>query len=107
LLGKVPQPISEIVDEIAAVRVVRTDIVIVDRFLDQPTVGDRGIDCMGRCVSLREERAAVDLADKHAIELDARVRSNHLQVKNDSARLHSADHIAEDVHDVLGLHSSE
>ena len=54
-----------------------------------------------------EERSAVDLAEGSAVELDPGVRPDHLQVEHHSAGPDRFDHVAQDVHDVLRLYSSE
>ena len=54
-----------------------------------------------------EERFAVDLADDLPVDLDGRVRPDHLQVEDDPAGLDRVDHVAQDVHDVLRVDASE
>jgi hypothetical protein len=99
--------VFEVVEEVEAVQVVRADVVIVDRFLDQVSCSDGGVDRSCGRIRFGEERPAVDFADQLCVELDARVRSDDLKIEDDAARAYGADHVVEDVHDVLGSDSSE
>jgi hypothetical protein len=81
--------------------------MVVDGLFDELTGGNGGVDrCRGR-VRLREEWLPVKLADESPADLDARVRSDHLEVEDEPACLHCVDHMAQDVHDVLRLYSSQ
>jgi hypothetical protein len=81
--------------------------MVVDSLLDQLAGGHGGIDCCRGRVRLREEWLSVKLADESSTDLDVRVRSDHLEVEDDTACLHCVDHMAQDVHDVLRLYSSQ
>jgi hypothetical protein len=84
------------------------DVMIVGRFLDQDIVNDRRVDRLCRGVGQTEERLAIDLAHENAIlELDPWVRPDHLEIENHPSRPDRFDHPVQDVHDVLGFHSSE
>jgi hypothetical protein len=82
-------------------------VVVVDRFLNETAGENERVDGGRRSVGLSEEGFAVDLAQNPVIGLDDGVGSNHLQVEHRASRLDCVDHIAQDVHDVLGLHSSK
>jgi hypothetical protein len=83
------------------------NVMVVDSLLDQLTGGYGCVDgCRGR-VRLREEWLSVKLADESPADLDARVRSDHLEVEDEPTCLHRVDHMAQDVHDVLRLYSSQ
>jgi hypothetical protein len=105
--GQFPLLARELGDELSACAVVLARVVIVDRLLDQAALGDECIDGRGGGVSEAKEGLAVDLAHDSTVDLDARVGPDHLQVEHEPARPDCADHIAQDVHDVLGLYSSE
>jgi hypothetical protein len=70
------------------------NVMVVDSLLDQLTGGHGGIDCSRGSVRLREEWLSVKLADESPTDLDARVRSDHLEVEDDTACLHCVDHMA-------------
>ncbi len=81
--------------------------MVVDSLLDQLTGGYGGVDgCRGR-VRFRKEWLPVKLADESPADLDARVRSDHLEVEDEPVCLCCVDHMAQDVHDVLRLYSSQ
>ncbi len=107
VVGQIPLLVGEVVDEICARLVVLAYVVVVDCLLDQPAGGNEIIDGRGGGVSLVKKRLAVDLAQHSTVALDARVRPDHLQIEQQPARPHCVEHIAQDVHDVLGLYSSE
>jgi hypothetical protein len=82
-------------------------VVVVDGLFDEPAGGYGGVDgCDGR-VRFGEEWLSVKLTDESSVGLDARVRSDHLEVENEPPCLHRVDHVAQDVHDVLRLYSSQ
>jgi hypothetical protein len=99
--------VRKVFDQIRAVEVVLAHVVVVDRVLDKTAGENERVDGGGGSVRLSEERFAVDLAQDAMIGLDDGVGSDHLQVEHGAAGLHCVDHIVQDVHDVLGLHSSE
>jgi len=82
-------------------------VVFVVGLFDEPTSSDERVDGGGCGNSRAEERLTVDLAHLSAASLDDRVRADHLQVEHEPARLDRFDHVAQDVHDVLRLDSSE
>jgi len=81
--------------------------MVVDGFLDELTGGYGGIDGCRGGVRFREEWLSVKLTNESLADLDARVRPDHLEVEDEPARLHCVDHMAQDVHDVLRLYSSQ
>ena len=82
-------------------------VVVIDGLFDQTAVEDEGIDRRGGRVSEAEEWLAVDCAEDLAVYFNVRIGPDHLQVEHDAAELHCFDHVAQDVHDVLRLHSSK
>jgi hypothetical protein len=96
-----------VVDELGAVGEVRADVVVVDRLLDEHPALDAVVHRSGCGIGAGEQRLAVDLAQHLALGLDDRVRPDHLQVEHEPTGLDGFDQVAQDVHDVLGLHSSE
>ncbi len=81
--------------------------MIVDRLFGQSSAINLGVDrCQGG-VRLYEQCRTVDLADQFPVNFDAGIWPDHLQVESDAAGPHRSDHVAEDVHDVLGIYSSE
>lgn len=107
LVGDPPRLPFEVVDQVATVCVVAEDVVVVDGLLEQAAGGNERVDCCRRGVGLSEDRPAIDFAEKPAASLDSRIRPDHLQVKNRTSWPDRCNHVAQDVHDVLGLHSSE
>jgi hypothetical protein len=86
---------------------VLSHLVVVARFLDEEAGPDHCVDLGGGRVSGGEEGTAVDLANVFAFDLDDRVRADHLKIEDESVWPQSVSEAAQDVHDVLGLHSSE
>jgi hypothetical protein len=99
--------VCEIVDELCTVVVVLAHVVVVDRLLDQLSGADERVDGVGSSVSWAEERFTVDLADGLPVDFDGWVGPDHLQVEYEPAGLDRLDHVAQDVHDVLRVYSSE
>lgn len=62
-----------------------SDVVVVARFLGEEARLDRRVDRGGSGIGGGEERAAVDLADVLAVDLDERVRADHLEIEDQSA----------------------
>ena len=102
-----PFLVGEVGDEFRTVGVVLAHVVVVDCLFEQPSGADERVDGGGRGVGGAEERLAVDFADEAFADLGGRVRPYHLQVENVPVRLDCSDHIAQDVHDVLRVDSSE
>ena len=98
---------DKVVDELGSIGVVLADVMVVDGLLGKPSAGDEGVDCGGRRVGRPEKGLAVDLANDPPVDLDNGIRANHLQVEDQPTRPYCLDHVAQDVHDVLGLDSSE
>jgi len=98
---------GEGVDECGPIRVVLSDVVVVVGLLDKPSGLDERIDDGGCSIGHVEEWCAVDLADDLRLDLHGRVRPDHLQVEHQPAGLDRFDHVAQDVHDVLGIDASE
>jgi hypothetical protein len=86
---------------------VRADVVIVDGLLAQPPAADEGIDGADGSISAAEEGLSVDLAKEPVSDLDSRIGPDHLQVEHRATGANRFDQMAQDVHDVLGLDSSE
>jgi len=86
---------------------VLSHVVIVARFLDEQAGCDHRIDFGGGGLSRGEELTALHLAEILAGDLDDRVRTDHLKIEHEAAGGQSVSEAAQDVHDVLGLHSSE
>jgi hypothetical protein len=107
LTGQLPLLVGEVVEKVGPVVVVLAHVMVVDRLLDEPISSNKRVNAGGRGVSFPEERFAVDLADVSPADLDDRIRADHLQVEHEPAWLDRFDHLAQDVHDVLGLDSSE
>jgi hypothetical protein len=82
-------------------------VVVVGRLLFQQPLGDQEIDRGPGGIGSHEEGASVDLAKDGAADLHQRVWPDHLQVEDDSFRDERFSESTQDVHDVLGLHSSE
>jgi hypothetical protein len=99
--------VGEIVDEFGPVLVVISDVVVICCFLDQSTGKDEIVNGRGCGVGFLEQRVAVDLAEHLTLDLDDRVRADYLEVENDSTGFDRFDHVAQDVHDVLQVDSSE
>jgi CspA family cold shock protein len=97
----------EVVDELESVGVVLSYVVVVDCLLDQQSAFDERVDGGGGGVSAAEERLAVDLGYDPPVDLDGRVRPDHLQVEDNPVRLDRVDHMGQDVHDVLRVDASE
>ena len=90
-----------VVDKVRPVCVVLENVMVVDSLLDQLTGGHGRVDgCRGSVdgcrgsVRLREQWLSVKLADESPTDLDVRVRSDHLEVEDDTAYLHCVDHMA-------------
>lgn len=81
--------------------------MVVGGLLDEAAGAHERVDGRGGGVGLPEERLAVDLTDELPVDLDARMGPDHLEIEHHPARPHCVDHVAEDVHDVPGFHSSE
>jgi hypothetical protein len=103
----VPFLAGEGVDEFDPVCVVLAYVVVIDCLLEQPPGVDEVVDGFRCSISHLEEWIAVDLADASRIDLHGRVRPDHLQVEHQPAGLDRFDHVAQDVHDVLGIDASE
>jgi hypothetical protein len=104
---RLPFAALPVVDKVRAVCVVLENVMVVDGLFDELTGGYGGVDgCRGR-VRLYEKWLSVKLADESLADLDARVRSDHLKVEDEPACPHRVDHVAQDVHDVLRLYSSQ
>jgi hypothetical protein len=86
---------------------VLANVVVVHCLLEEPPRFDERVDGRGRGIGPAEERLPVDLADDPPLGLDHRVGADHLQVEHEPARPDCFDHVAQDVHDVLRLDSSE
>jgi hypothetical protein len=107
LSERLPFAALPVVDKVRAVCVVLENVMVVDGLFDELTGGYGGVDgCRGR-VRLYEEWLTVKLADESLADLDVRVRSDHLKVEDEPACPHRVDHMAQDVHDVLRLYSSQ
>ena len=107
MFGKPSLLAGKVVDEFSPVRVVVAHHVVVNGPLDKFVAPYERVDGGGCSVSATEERFAVDLAKDPAVALDRRVGADHLQIEDEPAGLDRTDHVAQDVHDVLGFHSSE
>ena len=97
----------EIGDQSDSIAVVIPHVVVVNRFLFEYLLGNQEIDCSSRGIGSHEQRAPVDLAQHRAVDLHERVRPDHLEVEDDPFRDERFSESTQDVHDVLGLHSSE
>jgi hypothetical protein len=86
---------------------VRSDVVIIRGFISQLSSSDGGIDRSRRRIGFGEQGPAVDLADQLFVQLDTRIGPDDLQVDDGPAWAYRTDHVAKDVHDALGIHSSE
>ena len=107
LSERLPLAALPVVHKVRPVCVVLENVMVVDSLFDELTGGYGGVDgCHGR-VRLCEEWLSVKLADESPADLDARVRSDHLEVEDEPACLHCVDHMVQDVHDVLRLYSSQ
>jgi hypothetical protein len=94
-------------EELGAAVEVFAHIVIVDRLLEQTALGDQRVYRRGCCVGLAQQFGCDELAYDPSVGLDPRLGADHLQVKDDPAGFDRLDHLAQDVHDVLRLYSSE
>src|ERR687892_896147 len=104
---KLPGLRCQVLYELRAGGVVLQHVVVVDRLFDEQARGHHRVDSGGRRVSSREERAAVDLTARRAPDFDDWIGWDHRQVKNHSRRDERLSEPTQDVHDVLGRHSSE
>jgi hypothetical protein len=107
LSERTPFAALPVVDKVRPVCVVLENVMVVDSLLDQLTGANGGVDGGHGSVRLREEWLTVKLADELPIDLDARVRPDHLEIEDDTACLDCVDHMAQDVHDILRLYSSQ
>ena len=98
---------GEVVDEIGAGAVVLAHVEVVNGLFEQPGGAYVSIDGGGGGVSEPEERLSIDLADHAAADLDPGIGPDHLQVQHEPVGLDRVHHVAQDVHDVLRLYSSE
>lgn len=99
--------VAEVRDQLGAVGEVGACVVLVHGFLGEPAPPDLCVDRSGRRVRLREQRLGLESADESAVDLDPGLGPGHLQVEDHATRAHRLDHLAQDVHDVLRLDSSE
>ena len=97
----------EIVDEGGSVDIVLQHVVVVECLLFEHLLGNQEIDRAPGGVGSHEQRAPVDLAQHRAVDLHERMRPDHLEIENDPFRDERFSESTQDVHDVLGLHSSE
>ena len=81
MIGQPPFLVGEVLDELGSIGVVLAHVVIVNCLLDEPSTADERLDGGGRGVGHAEEWLAVDLADDSPVDLDRRVRPDHLQVE--------------------------
>ena len=73
------------------------NIVVVDRLLEQAAGRDARIYGCGSGIRQSEERIPFDLTEESAVDFDARIRTDHLQVEDDTARFHRLNHVAKNV----------
>lgn len=102
-----PLAFLEIGNQGGSIDVVLPHVVVVDLFLFECSLLNQKIDGSSRGVGSHEEGASVDLAQDGAVDLHERVRPDHLEVEDDPVRDERFSEPTQDVHDVLGLHSSE
>ncbi len=76
---------GEVLNQLRPTGVVIQDVVIVDELLDEQLLADQQVDGRTRTVGPAEEPLAVDLAHDAAVDLDHRLRPDHLQVEDDPA----------------------
>jgi hypothetical protein len=107
LFRQSPLLVGEVVDQVRARPVVLADVVVVDGLLDETTRGHQIVDRCSGGVGPLEEGLAIDFAQHLAVALGSRIRPDHLQIENDASGPDRVHHVAQDVHDVLRLHSSE
>ena len=104
---ELPKAGLKVLDQVGSAGIARSHVVFVDGLLHQRSPGHERVDGGRGRVGLPKQRLAVDLAQEPLASLDARVGPDHLQVEHCPAWTHRLDHVPEDVHDVLRLHSSE
>ena len=94
-------------DELCAGGIVLGHVVVVGRFLLEQPLCDEQVDRCARGVGRVEQRGAVRYAEEASVQFDARMGPYHLQVERDPLGDERFSRAAQDVHDVLGLDSSE
>jgi hypothetical protein len=107
VVGEPPLLAREVLDELPSRGVALENVVVVHRLLEETTRRDQGLNGRDGRVCLPEERLTVDLEDDPAVDLDARIRADHLQVQDKATELDRFEHATQDVHDVLRIDSSE
>ena len=112
LRGQLTLLVLEVIDQIGAARVVLAHVVVIDASLDKLPLDklpltDKRLDGSGRSVSPAKQWLPVDRAEETVCDLDAGVGPDHLQVEHRPTGTNRLDHVAQDVHDVLRLDSSE
>lgn len=81
-----PRAGLEIGDEGGSVDVVLPHVVVVDRFLVEQLLPNQEIHRTLNGIGSHEERASVNLAQDSAVDLNERVRADHLEVEDDPFR---------------------
>jgi hypothetical protein len=96
-----------VLDELRARGVVLGHVVVVGRFLLEQSLRDEQVDRCARGVRRLEQRRPVCFAEEATVYFDAWMGSYDLQVERDPVGNERFSGAAQDVHDVLGLDSSE
>jgi len=81
--------------------------MVVSCFIGKQVLPYRDVKRGDSGVGLAEQWLAIDLAKDATAGFHDGVRPDDLQIEHEPSGLDAIDHVAQDVHDVLRLHSSE
>lgn len=83
------------------------DVVVDSRLVEKPSVADERVDRNPCRIRASKQRRTVDLAQHASVGFDDTVWPDYLQVEDETTGHDRLHHVAQDVHDVLGLDASE